>query len=277
MSLSYKNISLKCERYIMNKVLSPEHYAKDIFTSLDLSVPVDVYSVSDKFNIEIVFDNLSDAEAYFICKNANKKIIIDKKVQYESRIKFTIAHEIGHFYLPWHNFDIFKCSTKDISSFKSHNILENEANTFASELLVPIDELVKDINNKNISMTLIKNLAQKYGVSLTSLAIKAIKNTDDNTAVVFTQDGKIKWSFPSKTFKREIITNNIRQWSYAYDFFAEGNINEVKDTVYSMAWLIDGSDCESIIEESLPMPNINSVLTLLKISEENCEVDEDEF
>jgi len=261
----------------MNKVLPPEYYAKDIFTSLDLSVPVDVYRVSDKFGIEIVFENISDAEAYFICKNANKKIIIDKKLQYESRIKFTIAHEIGHFYLPWHNLDIFKCSTKDISSFKSYNILENEANAFASELLIPIDELMKDINNKNISMSLIKKLALKYGVSLTALAIKAIKNTDENVAVVFAQDGKIKWSFPSREFKREIITNNIRQWSYAYDFFAEGKTNEVKDTVYSMAWLADGSDCESVIEESLPMPNINSVITLLRISEDNVDKFEDEF
>ena len=176
----------------MSRILSPDYYAKDIFTSLNLSVPVNVFALCEKFNINVVFDSLSDAEAYFICKNAIKKVIIDSRIQYESRIKFTIAHEIGHFYLPWHNYDIFKCSAVDISSFKSDNIFENEANAFAAELLIPTEELIKDINKKDISMGLIKSLAQKYGVSLTSVAIRAIKNTDDSVAIVFTQDARIK-------------------------------------------------------------------------------------
>ena len=258
----------------MSRIMSPEYYAKEIFTSLNLSVPVNVLSLCDKFNIDVVFDDLSDAEAYLICKNAIKKVVIDNRVQYESRITFTIAHEIGHFYLPWHNYDIFKCSATDISSFKSNNIFENEANAFAAELLIPTEKLVKDINKKDISMELIKSLAQKYGVSLTSIAIKIIKNTDAAVAIVFSQDARIKWSFPSKSFKRELISNSLRKWSYAYDFYVERNLNEINEKVYSMAWFTDGSDCESILEQSLPMPNINSVLTLLKLQDEDCIEDE---
>lgn len=255
---------------------SPEYYAKDIINSFELKVPIDIYGLCKKFNIDIFYEDLSDAEAYFISKNANKKIIINKKIQYDSRVKFTIAHEIGHFYLPWHNYDIFKCSTGNIFMFKSNDILENEANTFASELLTPKDDIIKGIKYKDITLKLIKDLALMFGVSLTSVAIKVINNTSKRAAIVFSKDGRIKWSFTSDTFKRNVITNTLRQWSFAYDFFAERNDEEVIDTVYSMAWLEDGSDDESLIEESLPMPNLNSVLTILKLPE-NDYGDEDEI
>lgn len=113
------------------------------------------------------------------------------------------------------------------------------------------------------------------------MAIKIIKNTIEPIALVISENGRVKGNpIKSKSFKREIKSGKLNKFSYAYDYFSENDQNEHCDTVYSMAWLCDGSDSETIIEESLPMPNLNIVFTILRytedlIEEANDDIDED--
>ena len=75
-----------------------------------------------------------------------------------NRQRFTVAHEIGHLVLG-HRF--VESEHKEINDFEIDDPIEVEANTFASELLMPFDWVRKDLK-RGLSW---KELAKLYEVS----------------------------------------------------------------------------------------------------------------
>lgn len=84
-------------------------------------------------------------------------ITVDEYIytRFENRYRFTLAHEIGHF---WMHKEVFEKA--DINSIegwkefvtaipeKQHNALEYQANCFAGLVLVPQESLVEVVNSK---------------------------------------------------------------------------------------------------------------------------------
>lgn len=64
--------------------------------------------------------------------NDRQVFVIDEN-RYVKRIHFVLAHEYGHFKLPWHRQALWKCTQFDLSP-SARRQLEAEANFFASEL-----------------------------------------------------------------------------------------------------------------------------------------------
>ena len=64
-------------------------------------------------------------------KDSDLKIVLNSAIQYEPRIRFTLAHELGHIFISWHS-DVTLCVTDN--EYSEHNkldIQEHEANVFA--------------------------------------------------------------------------------------------------------------------------------------------------
>lgn len=103
--------------------------------------------------IECVADN-----DYLITVNAN---------HHENRQRFTIAHELGHYFLRHGNkHDTFETMYRD-----GHlNAEEMEANTFAAELLMPSNAIKHCVFEEN--MTNIETLAEKFWVSNQAMLIR---------------------------------------------------------------------------------------------------------
>ena len=95
----------------------------------------------------------------------------------KTRQKFTIAHELGHIFLPWHKGTIASdINEYSISTHIMYREMESEANRFASELLMPSD-WVNNILEQNISFKIrLEKILQDAGVSLDAALIK-IDNT----------------------------------------------------------------------------------------------------
>lgn len=77
------------------------------------------------------------------------------------RIRFSVAHEIGHIRLD-HSDGVFNVEAEKTKAF------ETEADTFAGEFLVPLDTLKASF----IACRDFKQLAQKFNVSSTSMYIR---------------------------------------------------------------------------------------------------------
>lgn len=113
------------------------------------------------------FDGIS-----FISKKGYPIIVINKSFS-SDRKRFTIAHELGHILM--HDERNFA-----ISEFRSEKIKETEANMFASEFLMPEDEIKNSLYGLNL-----KDLATLKSYWLTSMAsilrrAKDLKCLDDN-------------------------------------------------------------------------------------------------
>lgn len=69
------------------------------------------------------------------------------------------------------------CTCSTIGDFSPDNIEENQADIFASELLIPTNILLPKIDGRVITLELIKELAQEFNVSLGAMTRKVISNT----------------------------------------------------------------------------------------------------
>lgn len=114
--------------------------------------PIRLNNIIKSINPKIAVkgEDLGEADGYSI----NLNLICYNSKHSEEKIRFTIAHEVGHILLG-HN------SGNRIINFYSKDPNEQLANAFAAELLVPLGLLKKE----SLFLTSLSELAKKYWVS----------------------------------------------------------------------------------------------------------------
>lgn len=117
----------------MNNAVIIKKIANRLVSKYKLSVPVDFSFLQHEgyaLKYEFILD---DVDAILF----NKEIIINIE-RAKVRQRFTIAHETGHIFIPWHT-GAFSCANieEEIAESNEYFINEEEANLFASELLMP--------------------------------------------------------------------------------------------------------------------------------------------
>lgn len=146
-------------------------------------VPVDIETICLNYDISLEPLDADDTlSGFFLVNDNRKKIIGYNKTHSENRVRFTIAHELGHFQLHCKkdkNFFIDKSSKFFRNELSSSGILkqEREANAFAAALLMPINILEKEldkIDNKGDSNEIISKLSKKFKVSEDSMKFRLI-------------------------------------------------------------------------------------------------------
>ena len=152
------------------------------------SYPIDVFSVIGQEPLVYAegadfgedFDGRLEylGNRYLLVYNTKyNKYQSDRKHQHP-RIRFTIAHELGHFYIEGHRnlmqrerFN-YNCITEVFSNKKE---LEIQADYFATGLLMPANMLSPIINKLELSRESIKQTASDFQVSLTSIMLRWVK------------------------------------------------------------------------------------------------------
>lgn len=118
--------------------------------------------------------------------------------------RFSISHELGHFFLPGHPEEIHKQGGSHISraNFTQGSSIELEADHFASGLLMP-STLVRRLLGQNvIGLDGIITLANEAECSLTAAAIRAAECSEYPVAIIVSQGDKIAYAFMSDGFKK---------------------------------------------------------------------------
>ena len=100
--------------------------------------------------------------------------------------RFSICHELGHYFLPEHPEIVF--STTDmhssISGFNSSQLHEVEADYFASGLLMPKILFDRKLEKVDIGLNGIIQLSKICGTSITSTAIRYAQRNPDPVAII---------------------------------------------------------------------------------------------
>lgn len=126
-----------------------------------------------KYNIEIrkisdsiLTDKLKISVGAIFFKKDDKQIVMINKDKYklEEDIRFTIAHELGHLFLHWKGEDRYICYRHCSEHNDDDKITEDEADYFASCLLMP-EEKIKKIINTSSEMVNVESLSLIFGVS----------------------------------------------------------------------------------------------------------------
>lgn len=109
--------------------------AKIITERNSLSYPLDIFQVSHAFaNIKYITPP-PGIDGFVIFNKSTKHDIYINSANSKPRQAFTIAHELGHIFIPWHPCATISCSISEAA--RHTHPIESEANRFASELLMP--------------------------------------------------------------------------------------------------------------------------------------------
>ena len=155
----------------------------------------------EKLGIILITDKPLHKDGYFICYNSHKYIFISSNVKNRHRQGFVIAHEIGHFLM--HQNCMYGCTNVSLASSLRMNtpIQEKEANDFATELLLPKEELATLIPNRSLTFSDIFAIASYFDVSVTHAAIKAIRLSNTEDEVLLCYNGQmLQWYVASNTY-----------------------------------------------------------------------------
>lgn len=147
-------------------------------------------------------------------------IVYNDDPKYSGRSRFTIAHEFGHYQLhrpklsladyrngPPEKVATFQCKPLHADTWEQMDReREEEADTFASFLLMPIDDYRAQVRGHDMSPQLLEHVTDRYGVSLLAAIRKWVDFTERRTAMVVSRSGFALWGRASKpAFKTGIF------------------------------------------------------------------------
>lgn len=146
----------------------------------DLAVPVDIETIAKSRGLQVVPYALGDDVSGLLSIEGNKATIGYNLKEPSYRIRFTIAHELAHYELHRDKSHLFVDKQFIYRSTKSGDTpitfaMEQEANAFASAILMPTDLLRKEIHKTDLNLMddkAIEKLADLFQVSTTAMSIR---------------------------------------------------------------------------------------------------------
>jgi Zn-dependent peptidase ImmA (M78 family) len=118
--------------------------------------------------------------------------------------RFTVAHELGHYFLEGHPEEIRKLAPFHVSRAgftQGDTSIEIEADHFASGLLMPTRLVKKSLLGSVVGLSGIETLSERSECSLTAAAIRAAECSPYPMAIVVSRDDAVAYSFMSDGFK----------------------------------------------------------------------------
>lgn len=208
---------------ILNSVLKDDRFPVDVES---LALEYSQAAVPEEPIKKIKHDSYDNFDGALL-KNAEKSqwmILCNDSIRSEGRKRFTVAHELGHYMLHRLEMEQFLCSSIEGEKTTSSRNIENEADTFASYLLMPFDDCRKQITDQSFSIELLMHCANRYGVSLMAAALKIKEILPKRVVVIAARDGIILWAAPNdKAFKSKAY---IKTKGLPPVFIPEGSLME---------------------------------------------------
>ena len=203
---------------------------------------------------------------------------------------FSVAHELGHYFLPGHIDAVFSNGNvhESHAGFASGDRYEMEADHFAATLLMPRDLFIHAMHSAGDGLPAIERLAEQCHTSLTATAIRYTRCTRDPVAIVLSNGTQIDYCFMSDALKEvkelswirkgEPLSTTTTTFSFNQDLERVRRGERAEDTADIRDWF-DGDRSLSITEQVIGLGNYGktlTVLTALDIEEQIEEMEEED-
>lgn len=258
----------------------PELAAQRVITALKISCIEDLHLTNEiafERGALVIEDRLTGAEARLIISYPRSFITVSTNVIDMNRRRFGATHELGHLEMHRGKQSFFNCSKDDLDSGGIKKIssptMENEANEFAANLLMPKQFFAPLCESAEINFSALGELASKFRVSLTAAALRFIDVSKEPLAVVVSSNGVIRWFDANKDFSNldlfVDVGSRLHRETQAVKAFQGSSLPAQPRQVPIHAWMRPGhySPRAKLSEQSISMSSYNSVLSLLWINE----------
>ncbi|GIK23628.1 MAG: hypothetical protein BroJett005_30420 [Ignavibacteriota bacterium] len=182
-------------------------HAEELIRKLKIAdLPVDPIDIARQHGIEVkAKPSSSPGVSGFLMKVGDTfGIMYATHIRNDGFIRFTIAHELGHYFLPGHPDKLFPAGDglhESRSGFVSRDQHEEEADHFAAALLMPTTLFSKAMHDAGEGFAAIDRLASLCKTSITATAIRFAMYSPDPVAVVISSGRSIEYCFMSEVLR----------------------------------------------------------------------------
>lgn len=238
-------------------------------------LPIDPFEIARTFEIDVQGVNLDGASGVLLYQRNQFSIAFAKNVVSTGSQRFSVAHELGHYYLPGHHEALFAKETIHLSKagFASSDTYEREADNFAAGLLMPRALFVTELARNGGGLDGILGAAARCETSRTATAIRYTQCSDEPVAMVLSCGRTIDYCFMSEALRSrqglEWIRKNapIPKGTVTYRFNeVEELVRKAKrsDGVSDLRLWFGGDDEIEVTEEVVGLGSHGKTLTILR-------------
>ena len=169
------------------------------------SLPVDPFAIAEGIGISVnAAPSTSRGVSGMLLRHGNAfGIMYATHVQSDGFRKFSVAHELGHYYLPGHVDAVL--GTNDLhqsrAGYATDDPYEAEADHFAAALLMPNPYFKTALIKSDDGLLGVEALASLCGTSLVATAIRYIEHTSIPAAAVLSDGSKVDFCFMSTVLR----------------------------------------------------------------------------
>ena len=149
--------------------------------------------------VEVRAANINQFEGgLFRIEGRGWALLYNERLKSAGRVRFTQAHELGHYMLHRAIQDVFQCSVSDMVHWgPGQRVLESQADDFASHLLMPMKQFRSSMAGQQVDFEVLSDVSLKFGVSLTAASLRWVQSTEESAILILARDGYIDWSVSS--------------------------------------------------------------------------------
>lgn len=257
------------------------------------SLPVDPFAIATNRNIIVeAKPDTTDGVSGMLLRHGDVfGILYATHVPSEGFQRFSVAHELGHYFLDGHIDHVLRQDGIHAShaGFVSADPYELEADYFAAGLLMPRGLFKRAIKQHDPGLLVIEAMASDCRTSLTSTAIRYTELTDDAVGIVISTGQTIDYCFLSEAMKSLPQLNWLRKGTAVPKGTETARLNADSDRILRadraeneidvMDWL-GGTRSVMVTEEVVGLGRYGKTLTVLSSptigQEDNGDSDDDE-
>lgn len=189
------------------KLRGAERVAEKLVRDENLTLPVDILSIAEKREILVEPKPASakGVSGMLIRAGDSFAIAYATHIRSEGFQRFSIAHELGHYFLDGHPDSVFRGGQmvhESHAGFGSGDQIELEADHFAAGLLMPTHLFKAEAGRYADGFEAIEQLAGVCKTSLTASAIRYAELTDAAIAVVVSTGSSVDYCFASSAMRQ---------------------------------------------------------------------------
>lgn len=255
--------------------INPITAAKNLYHECGITDPLmlPIEEIIGSKNIIIKEEPIDGADGRILMKENSGIITVNSSVDYPSKKRFILAHELGHFELHRGQQAGFNDSDETLNHWYHHKLPQEEieANAFAAEYLMPSDLFASECQGKRFDHSVIDYLASRFQVSKTAAILRFAEIGNHPVFVVCCQDNKMKWFKRSDDFRYYSLFESKLPpptGTVAYEVFQKGISyfgEEAMQPIWKSDWfkMRDEEPDSEFFEYCLFVPSYNYMLSVI--------------
>lgn len=205
------------------------------------------------------------------------KIILSSGCHTEGQRRFTLCHELAHYFLDGHVDVLFdgggEVHMSDSSHFRgSKEWYEVEADAFAAELLVPMRVARNVMTKAGVGLASVRAIEGTFATSLVCAGVRYANLTGDHASVILSRGKVIEWASCSTSMQEHVWARARKKGDWAPPRSVTYSLARSPERVMAgeeggaegtLAEWFDGAPDVPVVEEAVGLGAYGRVLTVL--------------